>query len=298
MSDNSKDFWDKLGVFLHPVGGLLTAISVAYVGMTGSQMLERRQSVETNARLYSELMSRREESESSLRKDMFVSIIQSFLQPNAGDLDAKVLNVELLAYNFHESLNLKPLFLDLQRRIAVSKDPSREDYRRRLQRVAREIAAKQLFALEGRGASFRRSVDLAELEQAGKIGLAVEGESINVEGIACDVGLRIIEVDRAQQQLRVRLEVRSPEGSEQVTDARATFDVGFYDFPMIDNTRLANSLRCAVTLAAFSPASADLAVTCFPGEYAGLKDRPYYDEVIRKLHATDDQGNGATPKGE
>jgi hypothetical protein len=53
MSDNSKDFWDKLGVFLHPVGGLLTAISVAYVGMTGSQMLERRQSVETNARLHS-----------------------------------------------------------------------------------------------------------------------------------------------------------------------------------------------------------------------------------------------------
>jgi len=298
MSDRPKDFWDKLGVFLHPVGGLLTAVAVTIVGITGTQVLEKRQSIETNARLYSELMSRREESESSLRKDMFVSIIQSFLQPEAGGLDAKVLNVELLAYNFHESLNLKPLFLDLQRRIAVSKDPAREDYRHRLQRVAREISAKQLFALEGRGASFRRSVDLAELEQAGRIGLALEGESINVEGIACEVALRVIEVDRAQQQLRVRLEVRSAEGSEQVTDARATFDVGFFDFPMIDNTRLANSLRCAVTLAAFSPASADLAVTCFPGEYAGLKDRPYYDEVIRKLHSADDQGNGAAPKGD
>jgi hypothetical protein len=22
---------------------------------------------------------------------------------------------------------------------------------------------------------------------------------------------------------------------------------------------------------------------CFPGEYASLKDRPYYDEVIQKL---------------
>jgi hypothetical protein len=296
-TDKPKDGWDKLAVFLHPVGGLLTAVSVAFVGVTGTRVLEERQAVETNARLYSELMSRREEAESSLRKDMFVSIIQSFLKPEAGDIDAKVLNVELLAYNFHESLNLKPLFLDLQRRIAASKDPAREDYRRRLQRVAREISAKQLFALEGRGASFRRSIDLDALEQAGKIGLALDSESINVEGIACEVGLRVVEVDRAQQQLRVRLEVRSAEGRDQVTDARATFDVGFYDFPMIDNTRLANSLRCAVTLAAFSPASADLAVTCFPGEYAGIKDRPYYDEVIRKLHSADQPGTGAATTG-
>jgi len=287
MSDRPKDGWDKLAVFLHPVGGLLTALAVTYVGVTGSQILERRQSIETNARLYSELMSRREEAESSLRKDMFVSIIQSFLQPEAGDIDAKVLNVELLAYNFHESLNLKPLFLDLQRRIAASKDPRREDYRLRLHRVAREISAKQLFALEGRGASFRRSVDLAALEQAGKIGLALDGETVNVAGTVCEVALRVIEVDRVQQQMRVRLEVRSEDGKDEATDARASFDVGYFDFPMIDNTRLANGLRCAVTLAAFSPENADLAVTCFPGEYASLKDRPYYDEVIRKLHTAD-----------
>ena len=73
-----KDFWDKVTIVLHPMGGLLTAIAVTFVGMKGSQVLDRRQSVDTNARLYSELMSRREEAESSLRKDMFVSIISSF----------------------------------------------------------------------------------------------------------------------------------------------------------------------------------------------------------------------------
>ena len=66
-------------------------------------------------------------------------------------------------------------------------------------------------------------------------------------------------------------------------DTRASFDVSFFDFPMIDNTRLANGLRCAVTLSAFSPESADLTTICFPAEYASLKDRPYYDEVIHKL---------------
>jgi len=286
MADQPKDFWDKIHVLLAPVGGLLTALAVTLVGVAGSRVIDRRQAAETNARLYSELMSRREESESSLRKDMFVSIIQSFLQPQAGDLDTKVLNLELLAYNFHESLNLKPLFLDLQRRLVGSRDPQREDYRRRLNRVAREISARQLFALEGRGQSFRRSIDLEELDRVGRIGLALDGETINVGGLACEAGLRVLEVDREQLQIRVRLEVRSPEGTRQVSDARATFDVGFFDFPMIDNTRLSNGLRCAVTLAAFSPASADLVVTCFPGEYASLKDRMFYDEVIQKLQRT------------
>jgi len=295
MADQPKDLWDKIHVLLAPAGGLLTALAVAFVGVAGSRVIDRRQAAETNARLYSELMSRREESESSLRKDMFVSIIQSFLQPQAGDLDTKVLNLELLAYNFHESLNLKPLFLDLQRRLVGSRDPQREDYRRRLNRVAREISARQLFALEGRGESFRRSVDLEELDRVGRIGLALEGESIAVAGMACEAALRVLEVDRTQQQVRVRLEVRSPEGTGQVSDARATFDVGFFDFPMIDNTRLANGLRCAVTLAAFSPASADLVVTCFPGEYASLKDRMFYDEVIQKLQRTAAEAGGAAP---
>ena len=36
-------------------------------------------------------------------------------------------------------------------------------------------------------------------------------------------------------------------------------------------------------LSNFWPAMADMTTVCFPGEYASLKDRPYYDEVIRKL---------------
>lgn len=286
-----KDRWDKMAVILAPMGGLLTALAVAFVGVKGSQMIDRRQAAETNARLYSELMSRREEAESALRKDMFVSIIGSFLQPSAGDLDGKVLNLELLAYNFNESLNLKPLFLDLQRRMANLKPAERDPFVRRLNRVAREISARQLFALEGRGQSFRRSVDLEELDKAGRIGLSIDAESLDINGITSDVGLRVLEVDREQQQLRVRLEVSSPEGGDQVSEARATFDVGYYDFPMIDNTRLSNGLRCAVTLAAFSQASADVTVTCFPGEYASLKDRLYYDEVIQKLQHTSAGGN-------
>lgn len=278
-----KDFWDKLAIVLHPVGGLLTAFAVAFVGMKGSQLLERRQAVETNARLYSEIMSRREAAESSLRKDMFVSIIGSFLGGDHEDLSARVLNLELLAYNFHDSLNLKPLFLEMQRRLRKSADPERGEYLRRINAVARETTAKQLFALEGHGRSFRRSVDFAELAAAGPAGVALDPETITLRKEAAEVALRVLKVDIGQQQLIVRLKVAAADGSEEVPDSRASFSVGFYDFPVIDNTRLPGGMRCAVTLSNFSPEAADLTTVCFPGEYASLKDRPYYDEVIQKL---------------
>ena len=277
-----KDFWDKIAILLHPVGGLLTALAVAFVGVQGSQFLERRQSLDTNARLYSELMSRREEAESSLRKDMLVSIIAQYLRPGSGELDDKVLNLELLAYNFHDSLDLRPLFFDLQRKLRTSRDEDRAELQQRIQGVAKEITAKQLFALEGHGRSFRRNVDLDALKAA-RAGIELDGERLTIGDTSCQVNLRVLAADLEQQQLRVRLEVPAPPDRPELADTRATFDVSYFDFPMIDNTRLANGLRCAVTLSNFSEAGADLATVCFPGEYASLKDRPYYDEVIQKL---------------
>jgi len=298
MSDatKTKDFWDKVTIVLHPMGGLLTAIAVTFVGMKGSQVLDRRQSVDTNARLYSELMSRREEAESSLRKDMFVSIISSFLQPNREDLDGKVLNLELLAYNFNDSLNLKPLFLDLQRRIQKSSDRDRDDYLQRINRVARETTSKQLFSLLGQGKSFTRSVDFDALAAAGG-GLPLDPESMTIRKTACQISLRVLKQDSVQQQVKVRLEVKYPGSRPELPDTRAVFDVGYFDFPVIDNTRLANGLRCAVTLTNFSNGTAaDLTTVCFPGEYASLKDRPYYDEVIQKLReANSDDGSDVPP---
>ncbi len=287
-----KDFWDKVAIVVQPLGGLLVGIAVAGVGYMGSEALNRRQTLDTNARLYSELMSRREEAESSLRKDMFVSIIQNFLTPKEGDLDSKVLNLELLAYNFHESLNLKPLFLDISRRVRKLPAEQHAEYLARVNRIAKEITNKELFALEGHGKTFRRSVDLDAVRSTPG-GTALDGESIRIGDKSCDVRIRALKSDPEQQQLTVRLEVAAPQDAPDQADTRATFDVGWFDFPMIDNTRLANGLRCAVTLSAFSPSSADLTSVCFPGEYASLKDRPYYDEVIQKLQeAAKEEGAG------
>jgi len=61
------------------------------------------------------------------------------------------------------------------------------------------------------------------------------------------------------------------------------FVVGLFDFPMIDNTRLSGSERCSVSLTALNPNVVSLTLAYFPASRASLKDKPYYDEVIRDL---------------
>src|SRR5689334_1835495 len=111
-----KDFWDKVDIILRPVNGVLTALAVALLGYYTSSILRQNELRDTNERVYTELMSSREQAESGLRKDMFLSIIQTFLRPDAG-IEGKMMNLEMLAYNFHESLNLKPLFAHMDRQI-------------------------------------------------------------------------------------------------------------------------------------------------------------------------------------
>jgi hypothetical protein len=282
-----RDTWGKVQILLQPMGGLLTALAIAAFGFFTSSKLDQRQALETNTRLYSELMSKREESESALRKDMFVNIISSFLHAGASDLNSDVLNLELLAYNFHESLNLKPLFLDLKRRIAAgarkagNPDAGAEyqGYTDRLERVAREIARKQMIVLEGVGQKFDRTVDLTGDPE----GTSLDPATLTLEARETTLAVDVLAVDRENREIRVALNVETPDPELGRETKVASFAVSYFDFPMIDNIRLAHGQRCAVVLNNFSDQSADLTVVLFPGTYASLKERPYYNEVIENV---------------
>ncbi len=293
-AEPKKDFWEKLGFLLHSGGGLITAITVAVLGFIGSNYLkdreiaetasrERMQANETNVRIYTELMSRREEAESALRKDMFVSMIQSFLKPGSTSLDEKVLNLELLAYNFHESLNLKPLFLYIDRQIHASSDPRRRGYQDRLYNVATEITRKQMLVLESAGARFDRNVDLDALRSSPG-GVPLEDGTLTLEGLTRHFSLIVEEADKTNRQLKVRLEIRTEQDTAGNVESNSVeFWTGFFDFPMIDNTRLSHDQRCAVVLNAYEDPGADITLAYFPGSYASLKEKPYYQEVVENL---------------
>jgi hypothetical protein len=281
-----RDLWDKIGVILQSSGGLLTAVTVAVIGLVGSSYLKDRELSDTNTRIYLELTSKREESESALRKDMFVTIIESFLRPGAATLDERVLNLELLSYNFHESLNLKPLFVYLERQINSAKDPNKKGYQDRLYKVATEISRKQMLVLEGAGQKADRVIDFENFKQ-NPGGFPIDPATMTLDGITRQFSLYVLSADPKNHQINVRLEIQSPQnGNGNVETSAVEFSVGYFDFPMIDNTRLPHDQRLAVVLNTIEDSSADITLAYFPGSYASLKDKASLEEIIQNLMRT------------
>src|SRR5262245_3103173 len=170
------------------------------------------QTADTNARLYSELISRREESESALRKDMFTSIINSFLGAGPQTLEQKLLNLELLVYNFHESLNLKPLFLHIERLIQQSNE--KRQLMARLERVAEEVAQKQMLVIEEGGATFDATVNaktLAFSSPDGSGDVPFIAKDLVVDGLKRNFRVEILGATTDTEQLQFRVTVRTEE---------------------------------------------------------------------------------------
>ena len=287
MEGKAKDFWDKVDIALRPINGVLTALAVALLGYYTTSVLRQSEVRQTNERVYTELMSNREQAESGLRKDMFLSIIQTFLRPESAGLEAKMLNIEMLAYNFHESLNLKPLFEHIDRQITSSTGPENAEYFNRLHQVAREITNRQLLLLEQVGRKFSRTVDFAKVRSTPG-GLELDPEKLALDNTERDFMLSVLAVDPQHGELTVELGVRTPMESASVQ--RRTFHVGYYDFPMIDNTRLSLDQRAAVVLNQSNEDGADLTLVYFPGSYASLKEKVSYDEVVEKLRGLANSG--------
>jgi len=119
LSEKQKDGWYKAAV----LSKFLTAILVVIIGLLGNHYLQQKQKNDSNLKLYTQLLSNKETSENTLRKDMFVKILESFLKPKDDENKAGQetlsriremrLNLELLSRNFHESLDMKPLFKHL-----------------------------------------------------------------------------------------------------------------------------------------------------------------------------------------
>lgn len=294
-----RDIWDKIQIILHPVGGLFTALAIALVSYFGSDYLNNKQNNESRIRLYTELMSGREQSESALRKDMFNSILGTILK-DSHSLDENILQLELLAYNFHESLNLMPLFVYLDRQIALEKNTGlKEAYRKRLYKMAGDVIAKQISSLEGAAARETMFITFPGDSIGYKPGLSQElpidwkdskvfndtikdGNTKNAYKRV--VYLKALGYNADERTVNVRLDIETSVNDKFVNMVTQEFTIDYFQFPMIDNTRLSNDMRCAVVMRDFDfPNFIEVDILYFPGSHSSLKEKPYYDEVVKKL---------------
>lgn len=294
-----RDIWDKIQIILQPIGGLFTALAIALVSYFGSDYLNNKQNDESRIQLYTQLMSGREQSESALRKDMFNSILGTILK-DSHSLDENILQLELLAYNFHESLNLMPLFVYLDRQIALEKNIQFKDaYRKRLYKMAGDVISKQISSLEGAAARETMFITFSSDSMGYKPGfsqeLAIDWKDSKVfndtiwDGSTMNFYKRVVFLKATgfnvdEKTVNVRLDIETSKNDKFVNMVTQEFTIDYFQFPMIDNTRLSNDMRCAVVMRDFDfPNFIEVDILYFPGSHSSLKEKPYYDEVVKKL---------------
>jgi len=329
-----RDRWDKADIILRPFGALITALTIAFVSYAASDYLSKNQEKEAKTKLYTELMTRREESESALRKDMFNSIMNNILKDKVNaSLDEKILQLELLTYNFHESLNLMPLFEYLNRCNNSEKiDPAlRRSYKYRLIKMSKATISKQISTLEAvakpitltyedtlftyknkkeykTDSAFRAHID--ELYEKNSTALngsepfCTYADSVfngkKYDSIQQVVRVKILDYDTNDASVKVRLTIQTIyPGKNTVSELprQTEFIVNYFEFPMIDNTRLKNDMRLAVVLNSIVSEDRidnsghpvgksnriELKVIYFPGSRSSLKEKPYFDDIVSKL---------------
>lgn len=293
MSEGTRqrDGWDKLQILLDPFGKILTAVLVVGLGIMGNTWLQADQ----KRRAYVELLSRREEADGTLRKDMFSKVIDVFVgQDNKADLDSRILNLELLTYNFHESIDLAPLLKHVYEQTWTDESATTQQ-RKRLRGLAQEIVNRELVALSANDCSSSADIDFDTLKSQGAAPGFLEVHCAEQNGLPAKTFILDVMANplkgelRRQPELDVALKVHSsdPRLSDEERDQVFAFTLSPFDFPLIDNVRLGDRGRAAVVMKRSSETGATIAFAYFPDSRTSLRDKPFQDEVMKTLELRD-----------
>lgn len=241
------------------------------------------------------IQSQREQAESQLRASMFNSLISPISGPQTGDkpmpADREVVLTELLALNFNENFEMKPLMEDANKRLAEEfhakpkavKDAA--DPREALWSITRRIAERQKASIsrEWSASNDAQSSGFWPWHAATppKVGCAVyylnldarterHGEPMKADA-ECQVSaafgdivdlkspdghytLRMVAVhpNWADQEIKVSTQpFLSEQTNPKPTDTQYNFNLTWLDLPLTDNTLLSDGNRYAAYIRSF-----------------------------------------------
>jgi hypothetical protein len=266
------------------ISTLAIPLALGLVGYQYERANSQRQESDARLRLYTELLSKREEADTGVRRAIFDKVLETYLKPEQEKLDERLVALELLALNFHESLNLSPLFSQIDREIARSRasDEDKGRMRDHLNRIVNGVKARQVALLELFGAKQDATVVFESVGRSDKplIGQplklrdpdALPGDSEKTRQFYVDV----LEHDAGHQRVLVRLQVDE-------IDQQWVVWVGPMSFPLVDFIRISKSERVAIVMTAYDEVAAELTLVYFPSSRSGVKDKPFIDDVISRL---------------
>jgi len=354
-SVSTRDVWDYFEILTRPVSAFITALAVASIGIFGNMALNKsnqlaqfRAETEQNTRLYTQLLSSREQADSNLRKDMFNTILGEFLSKSdkskevekdvVASLSDRILKLELLALNFGDSLSLRPLFQEMNRNIeSQAKNINRNNgenaasyfeslFLPRLKSLARRVSDRQASLLSAGGSTFsfsaqpedtgaskdkfqnvyhwpldeaearwKMNTDQAEVDKETWLKQEMEAmQTITLGEITRTYEITMSRADLENSEVVVELTIQDISGPNfSMLPLKMKFKLNYFNFPMIDNTRLTGDQRFALILKKFNKEEILIEGICFPGSYASHRDKPFLNDVIEQLRQSNEESETA-----
>ena len=271
---NNSGHRDWIDIMLKLLPGVGAVIAGVFIPLAINSNSERNRSNQ----LYAQIVSEREKSDSDLRSKMFENLIQSFFNGDSAKKTnkQKLTLLRLLALNFHESFNFKPIFEELEPELTKNE-------KEKLKEIAREIIGKQeaMLSQVEEGMVYEKT-----LYEGDENGIMIPPDS---QAAYRGHRLGIVVTEIGKEEERANLHVFDIAENNDNVDLK--FKVTCYDMPFMDNTKLFNNTRFAVTLKETGTDSAGvnvvhLKIIFFPEAYMSSRDRPYLDEMLEKLRSS------------
>lgn len=260
------------------------------------------------------LINQREQAESKLRADMFSNLIGPVAGPYTEGAEIKPdrerLLVELLALNFHEHFEFKPLLKYVDERIAEEMSPDQaKKARDSLRSVARRVKDRQIAMLIKEGARqpynliIKYRTDIPSEEDYPEPAKKTDESNFidswasqeRSQGIILEspdrfwtMNINFSHIDWEKQTVRVSVALKSnpSDKKEKYLGTSPKFTLTWYDFPLTDNTTLVDGNRFSLFINRMeeSEQEVNLKLIWFPKDYFTARERPInYKQFLEKL---------------
>lgn len=312
-----------MDVILKIVIAVVVPITLAIVGIYGQTFVAQYNASEQKR----ERIVRLAEAETSFRRQMFAELFNDYVDQisetdNSIKLDALTTRLELLSSNFSDFLNLRPLFLQLERKIIEVHDvegslkpkvtaKSLTSYLQRLESSAKSVVNKQRQKIKqlGKQRTIRIPLEILKkqgdyswphdeiMAQLGETNLAKDEEIYNqilndfslvsLNGIEYHIEVVAsksnLNVERKQVGISLIVHEKNPSDRDYRNTYISSFRLDSFAFPLENNMILSLNHRAAVVLNNFDDMQLEIGVLIFPNTIGNFEMEPVlYSELNNK----------------
>lgn len=280
---DARSWVDTLARLLPGIGAVIAGIFIPLV-------INHNAESNRNHQLYVDIISKREVADSELRAKMFENLIASFF----GDIskgksdNERLTKLRLIALNFHENFDFKPLFESLESEFLEEEKVLKLE---QLRDIAREIVGKQeaLLSQVKEGRVFSKII-----KEGAENGVVIPPNcppDSQAAYMGHRLGIILTKIATDERSVHIKLLDFPEKETEVAENIEVEFNVSHFDLPFIDNTKLFNGTRFAFTFKGVVIDSSDgeraaaLKIMFFPESYMSSRDRPFLDEMLEYLKA-------------